>query len=88
MTDKQKQSSLSQRKGKFSVKRYFDVDFLEQGFLIFLLGIMMSGIMAFTSIYAKQQGLTDVAWFFFAAAIAGVVFRLLLVESLIRKGLF
>ena len=88
LTDKQKQSSLFQREAKFSVKNYFDNDFLERGLLIFLLGVMMSGIMAFTSIYAKQQDLTDVAWFFFAAAIAGVVIRPFTGRTFDAKGPF
>lgn len=75
LTNKKEQSERSSKKERFSFKKMFIPGFLAQNFLIFLLGIMMSGIMAFTSVYAKQQNLTTVAWFFFAAAIAGVVIR-------------
>lgn len=48
---------------------------LLQSLLIFLLGIVLSGVMTYLSLFAKQQGIKSVAWFFFIAAITGIFIR-------------
>ncbi|ETY72770.1 MFS transporter [Lactiplantibacillus fabifermentans] len=53
----------------------FDRQFLPQAGLVFILGILMSGVMTFTPIYAQRQHLSGISWFFFVAAVAGVVIR-------------
>ncbi|KRL93601.1 MFS transporter [Levilactobacillus hammesii] len=53
----------------------FDRQFLPQCGLVFILGVLMSGVMTFTPIYAEIQHLTTISGFFFIAAVAGVVIR-------------
>lgn len=53
----------------------FDRQLLPQAGLVFILGILMSGVMTFTPIYAQRQHLSGISWFFFVAAVAGVVIR-------------
>lgn len=62
-------------KEKYLQKRHFVPGFWKQNVLVFFLGIIMSGIMAFTAIYVNQQNLTAIAWFFVIAAIAGIAIR-------------
>ncbi|WP_353989579.1 MFS transporter [Pediococcus argentinicus] len=62
------------KKTKFELPK-FDRNILPHCILVFILGVIMSGVMAFITIYAKQNHLTAVSWFFFTAAIAGVVIR-------------
>lgn len=53
----------------------FDKHFLPQCGLVFVLGVLMSGVMTFTPIYAEFRHLNAISGFFFVAAIAGVVIR-------------
>lgn len=64
----------------------FDRQFIPQCSLVFILGIMMSGVMTFTPIYAEVKHLTGISWFFFVAAIAGVVIRPIVGRSFDTRG--
>jgi len=46
----------------------------------------MSGVMTFTPIYAEVKHLTGISWFFFVAAIAGVVIRPIVGRSFDTRG--
>lgn len=59
---------------------------LPQCFLIFFFGIVVSGIMCYLSLFAKQQGITDVSWFFFIAAITGIFIRVISGKIFDHKG--
>lgn len=64
----------------------FDRQFLPQSGLVFILGVLMSGVMTFTPIYAQQLHLTGISGFFFIAAIAGVVIRPIVGPLFDRQG--
>ncbi|WP_367295764.1 MFS transporter [Levilactobacillus yonginensis] len=64
----------------------FDRRFLPQCGLVFILGVLMSGVMTFTPIYAQLQHLTGISGFFFIAAIAGVVIRPIVGHTFDRQG--
>lgn len=64
----------------------FDCQFIPQCSLVFILGVLMSGVMTFTPIYAQAQHLTAISWFFFVAAIAGVVIRPIVGRSFDQRG--
>ncbi|BDZ29856.1 MFS transporter [Lactiplantibacillus sp. WILCCON 0030] len=64
----------------------FDRQFIPQCSLVFILGVLMSGVMTFTPIYAQAQHLTAISWFFFVAAIAGVVIRPIVGRSFDQRG--
>lgn len=59
---------------------------LPQCFLMLLIGIVVSGVMSYLSLFAKQQGITNVAWFFFIAAITGVFIRVISGKIFDQKG--
>ena len=59
---------------------------LPQCFLILLIGIVVSGVMSYLSLFAKQQGITNVSWFFFIAAITGIFIRVISGKIFDRKG--
>lgn len=59
---------------------------LPQCFLIFLIGIVVSGVMSYLSLFAKQQGITNIAWFFFIAAITGIFIRVKSGKIFDQKG--
>lgn len=61
----------------------FDRQFLPQCGLVFILGVLMSGVMTFTPIYAQ---LTGISGFFFIAAIAGVVIRPIVGRTFDHRG--
>lgn len=64
----------------------FDRQFLPQCGLVFILGVLMSGVMTFTPIYAQLQHLTGISGFFFIAAVAGVVIRPIVGHTFDRQG--
>jgi len=64
----------------------FDRQFLPQCGLVFILGILMSGVMTFTPIYAQLRHLTAISGFFFVAAIAGVVIRPIVGRTFDQRG--
>jgi len=64
----------------------FDRQFIPQCSLVFILGVLMSGVMTFTPIYAQAQHLTAISWFFFVAAIAGVVIRPIVGRAFDQRG--
>jgi len=64
----------------------FDAQFLPQCGLVFVLGILMSGVMTFTPIYAQLRHLTGISGCFFVAAIAGVVIRPIVGRTFDRRG--
>jgi len=64
----------------------FDRQFIPQCSLVFILGVLMSGVMTFTPIYAQLKQLTAISWFFFVAAVAGVVIRPIVGRSFDQRG--
>ncbi|MFC6293715.1 MFS transporter [Lactiplantibacillus daoliensis] len=64
----------------------FDRQFIPQCSLVFILGVLMSGVMTFTPIYAQLKHLTAISWFFFVAAVAGVVIRPIVGRSFDQRG--
>lgn len=66
----------------------FDRDILPQSLLIFCLGIIMSGVMAYIAIFAENRHVHGTAWFFFAAAIVGVVLRPIVGNLFDKRGPF
>ncbi|MFC6179730.1 MFS transporter [Lactiplantibacillus daowaiensis] len=64
----------------------FDLKFLPQCSLVFILGVLMSGVMTFTPIYAQVRHLSAISGFFFVAAIAGVVIRPIVGHTFDRRG--
>lgn len=48
---------------------------LPQCILSLLLGVTTIGVISFTTLFAKQQNIDGIAWFFFITAIMGLVFR-------------
>lgn len=59
---------------------------LPQCILILIIGIVISGVMSYLSIYAEQQKINNVAWFFFIAAISGIFIRIISGKVFDRKG--
>ncbi|WP_026889890.1 MFS transporter [Lacrimispora aerotolerans] len=53
----------------------FDKKVLLQSLLIFFIGIVVSGVITYLSLFAEQQGIGNVAWFFFISAIVGIFVR-------------
>lgn len=66
----------------------FDRTFLPQCLLIFFLGIIISGVSAYTTIFAQQRHLTTIAWFFCAAAVVGVLIRPIVGNLFDQRGPF
>ncbi|WP_125573768.1 MFS transporter [Levilactobacillus huananensis] len=64
----------------------FDSQFLPQCGLVFILGVLMSGVMTFTPIYAQMRHLSVISGFFFIAAIAGVVIRPIVGRTFDHQG--
>lgn len=58
-----------------SLRSSFDIAFLPQCLLVFCLGVIMNGVAAYTTLFAQQRHVTTIAWFFFAAAVVGVLMR-------------
>ncbi|NLM20169.1 MAG: MFS transporter [Peptococcaceae bacterium] len=59
---------------------------LPQSLLMLINGIIFGGVITFIPIFAKQQGISNVAWFFFISAIVGVVVRILCGKYYDLKG--
>lgn len=59
---------------------------LWQCLLTLILGIVFSGVFSFLPLFAKQQGISNVSWFFFISAIMGVVIRVVAGRIFDRKG--
>lgn len=65
---------------------FVDRQFLPQCGLVFVLGVLMSGVMTFTPIYAEIRHLSVISGFFFVAAIAGVVIRPIVGRTFDHRG--
>lgn len=59
---------------------------LPQSVLMLINGIIFGGVITFIPIFAKQQGISNVAWFFFISAIVGVVVRIVCGKYYDLKG--
>lgn len=66
--------------------RFVEKRVLFQCFLTLILGIVFSGVFSFLPLFAKQQGINNVSWFFFISAIMGVVIRVIAGRIFDRKG--
>lgn len=66
----------------------FDREFVPQFTMIFFLGLVMGGVSAYTTLFAKVQHVSGVAWFFFAAAIVGVLMRPMIGNLFDQRGAF
>lgn len=66
--------------------KLFEKRVLLQSFLIFLIGVVVSGVMTYLTLFAKQQGISTVAWFFFIAAITGILIRVVSGKMFDEKG--
>lgn len=76
-------SAVAPTQGKAPI---LDRQFLPQCSLVFILGVLMSGVMTFTPIYAQLRHLTAISGFFFIAAVAGVVIRPIVGHTFDRRG--
>lgn len=72
--------------GKKTPVKLLEKRVLPQCFIILLVGITVSGVMSFLALYAKQQQLGSVMWFFFIAAISGIFVRVVSGKVFDRKG--
>lgn len=80
-------SKPTQRPVETAIKApVFDSQFLPQCGLVFILGVLMSGVMTFTPIYAEMRHLSVISGFFFIAAIAGVVIRPIVGRTFDHQG--
>ena len=59
---------------------------LPQAVLMLINGVIFGGVLSFVPVFAKQQGISNVAWFFFISAIIGVVVRILCGKYYDLKG--
>lgn len=73
-------------KNKKNTLKIIEKKILPQCILILLIGIVISGIMSYLSLYAEQQQINNVAWFFFIAAISGLFIRIISGRIFDRKG--
>lgn len=64
----------------------FDKKVLLQSLLIFFIGIVVSGVITYLSLFAEQQGIGNVAWFFFISAIVGIFVRVASGKVFDKKG--
>lgn len=78
---------LSKNKYKKKIPtKFIEKRILPQCFLILLIGVVVSGIMSFLPLFAKQQGIINVVWFFFIAAITGIFIRVISGKIFDQKG--
>lgn len=80
-----KAALLQNKLGKTPIK-LIEKKVLPQCLLILLIGIVISGVMSYLAIFAKQQGIDNVAYFFFVAAISGVFIRVISGKIFDQKG--
>lgn len=66
--------------------KFFERKVLPQSLLIFFIGIVVSGVITYISLFAKQQGITNVAWFFFISALTGILIRIASGKIFDKKG--
>ncbi|KRL78876.1 major facilitator superfamily protein [Secundilactobacillus paracollinoides DSM 15502 = JCM 11969] len=66
----------------------FDRAFIPHFTMIFFLGLVMGGVNAYTTLFAKVQHVSGVAWFFFAAAVVGVLMRPMIGNLFDQRGAF
>lgn len=66
--------------------KWFEKRVLLQGILILLIGIVAGGVMSFITLFAKERGLTNAAWFFFVVAITSLLIRLVSGKIYDTKG--
>lgn len=59
---------------------------LLQGMLILLIGVVAGGVMSFITLFAKERGLNNAAWFFFVVAITSLLIRLVSGKIFDTKG--
>jgi len=79
--------TISENKYKKRIPiKFIEKRVLPQCFLILLIGIVVSGIMSFLPLFAKQQGINNVVWFFFIAAITGIFIRVISGKIFDQKG--
>lgn len=81
-----KKTHVSQNESRKMPLKMFEKKVLPQCSLALLIGIVVSGVMSYLSIYAKQQGITNVAWFFFISAITGILIRVISGKLFDKKG--
>ncbi|MEC0235542.1 MFS transporter [Paenibacillus kribbensis] len=56
--------------------KLFEKRVLLQSCLALLVGVVAGGVMSFVALFAKEQGFTNAAWFFFTVAMASFLVRL------------
>lgn len=66
--------------------KFFERKVLPQSLLIFFIGLVVSGVITYISLFAKQQGITNVAWFFFISALTGILIRIASGKIFDKKG--
>jgi len=81
-----KDSGVLKKTPKKIVFKFIEKKVLSQSILMLLFGIVLGGVMTFIPLFAKQQGIVDVAWFFFISALIGVITRVLSGKLFDRKG--
>ncbi len=83
---RRKKRPVPQSKNKKESIKSIEKMIWPQCLLILLIGIVVSGIMSYLSLYAASQKIDSVAWFFFIAAIAGLFIRIISGKIFDRKG--
>ncbi|MFK4303729.1 MULTISPECIES: MFS transporter [unclassified Paenibacillus] len=66
--------------------KLFEKKVLLQSCLVLLVGVVAGGVMSFVALFAKEQGFTNVAWFFFTVAMASFLVRLVSGRIFDTKG--
>ncbi|PAD23672.1 MFS transporter [Niallia circulans] len=66
--------------------KLFKKKVLPQSLLIFFIGLVVSGVITYISLFAKHQGITNVAWFFFISALTGILIRVASGKIFDKKG--
>jgi len=81
-----KENHCAEITGKKIAFKLVEKRVLPQAFLAMLIGIIFGGVLSFLSLFAKEQAISNVAWFFFISAITGVVIRVVSGRIFDRKG--
>ncbi|KAF6562845.1 MFS transporter [Paenibacillus sp. EKM202P] len=66
--------------------KLFEKRVLLQSGLVLLIGVVAGGVMSFVALFAKEQGFTNAAWFFFTVAMASFLVRLVSGRIFDTKG--
>jgi len=81
-----KENYSAENKGKIMAFKLIEKRVLLQCCLVMFIGIIFGGIMSFLSLFAKDQGISSVAWFFFISAFMGIVIRVVSGKIFDKKG--